>query len=174
MAFVAVAGTEERRDLHRAVINETALGSSETCVYSTDSEGGQVVSGTACERCLRPRGELNCAVEPLAAMIDTCRTSMASVELAKSSTLATRAQDLVRWILDQALEGIGPLPSGSDLADEYKTESYANDAERVRALIKWTVAKNTATGFVTGLGGALTLPLTIPGSLAASLGSKHR
>ena len=102
-------------------------------------------------------------------MIDPYLTSMASVEIAKSSPLATRAQDLVRWILDQALEGIGPLPSGSDLADEYKTESYANDDERVRALIKWTVAKNTATGFVTGLGGALTLPLTIPGSLAASL-----
>ena len=80
-----------------------------------------------------------------------------------------KAQALVQWILDQALDGIGPLRSASELADDYKSQPYANDAERVQALIRWTVAKNAGTGFVTGLGGALTLPVTIPGSLAASL-----
>ena len=77
--------------------------------------------------------------------------------------------DLVRWILDKAVHGIGPLPSASVLADKYRRQPYANDAERVQALIRWTATKNAATGFVTGLGGALTLPVTIPGSLAASL-----
>ena len=88
---------------------------------------------------------------------------------ADSGKLAEKAQDLVQWILDQALDGIGPLPSASDLADDYKSKPYANDAERVQGLIRWAVAKNAGTGFVTGLGGALTLPVTIPGSLAASL-----
>ena len=88
---------------------------------------------------------------------------------ADSGKLAETAQDLVRWILDQALDGIGPLPSASDLAEEYKCQPYANDTERVQALIRWTVAKNAGTGFVAGLGGVLTLPVTIPGSLAASL-----
>ena len=91
---------------------------------------------------------------------------MTSVDSAK---LARVGQDLVQWILDQALDGIGPLPSVSDLADDYKRQSHANDAARVQALIKWAVAKNSATGFVTGLGGLLTLPVAIPGSLAASL-----
>ena len=80
-----------------------------------------------------------------------------------------KPEGLVRWILDKAVQGIGPLPSASDLADEYRRKTYANDAERVQALIRWAVAKNVATGFVSGLGGALTLPVTIPGSLAASL-----
>ena len=88
---------------------------------------------------------------------------------ADSGKLAEKAQELVQWILDQALDGIGPLPSASDLADDYKSQPYANDAERVQALIRWAVAKNAGTGFVTGLGGVLTLPVTIPGSLAASL-----
>ncbi len=88
---------------------------------------------------------------------------------ADSGKLAEKAQDLVQWILDQALDGIGRLPSASDLADDYKSQPYANDAERVQALIRWAVAKNAGTGFVTGLGGVLTLPVTIPGSLAASL-----
>ena len=88
---------------------------------------------------------------------------------ADSGKLAEKAQDLVQWILGQALDGIGPLSSASDLADDYKSKPYANDAERVQGLIRWAVAKNAGTGFVTGLGGALTLPVTIPGSLAASL-----
>ena len=84
------------------------------------------------------------------------------------------AQDLVHWILDQALDGIGSLPSASDLANDYRRKSYPNDAERVQALIRWAVAKNAATGFATGLGGVLTLPVTIPGSLAASLAIQAR
>ena len=88
---------------------------------------------------------------------------------AESAKLAKVAQDLVQWIQNQALDGIGPLPSASDLADDYKRQSYANDAARVQGLIKWAVAKNAAAGFVAGLGGLLTLPVTIPGSSAASL-----
>lgn len=77
--------------------------------------------------------------------------------------------DLVQWILDQALDGLGPLSSASELAEEYRGKTYENDAERLKALIHWAVAKNATAGFVNGLGGILTLPVTIPGSLAASL-----
>ena len=78
-------------------------------------------------------------------------------------------QKVVQWILEQGLDGIGPLSSGSELADEYRRQPYSNDAERVQALIRWAVAKNASTGFVSGLGGAIALPVAIPGSLAASL-----
>ena len=80
-----------------------------------------------------------------------------------------KADDLVGWILDKAVDGIGPLPSASDLADKYRCQPFANDAERVQALIRWAVAKNAAAGFVAGLGGAPTLPVAVPGSLVASL-----
>ena len=59
-----------------------------------------------------------------------------------------KALELVRWILDQALNGLGPLSSASELADEYRRKPYANDAERVQALIRWAAMKNGATGFV--------------------------
>ena len=91
---------------------------------------------------------------------------MQSVE---SSKVAKAGQDLVGWILDHALGGIGMLSSASDLADEYRRKPYRSDAERVQALIRSAVAKNAATGFATGLGGVLTLPVAIPTSLAASL-----
>ncbi len=100
-----------------------------------------------------PRGRHHDAtgvdVETLGLKTDYHRAIMTSADSAK---LARVGQDLVQWILDQALDGIGPLPSASGLADDYKRQSYANDAARVQALIRWAVAKNTATGFVTGLG----------------------
>ena len=96
---------------------------------------------------------------------------MRSVE---SSKVAKAGQDLVGWILDHALGGIGKLSSASDLADEYRRKPYRSDAERVQALIRSAVAKNAATGFATGLGGVLTLPVAIPTSLVASLAIQAR
>ena len=53
-----------------------------------------------------------------------------------SGELAEDALALVRRtldrILDQALGGIGPLPSVADLASEYRRPPYANDPERDR------------------------------------------
>ena len=83
--------------------------------------------------------------------------------------IGERGHDLVRWILHHAVQGVWPLPSSGDLAAQYRSRPFENDAERVRALIRWAVAKNAATGFVTGLGGVLTLPVAIPGALTASL-----
>jgi ABC-type uncharacterized transport system permease subunit len=38
----------------------------------------------------------------------------------------------------------------------------------VDALIRWEAAKNFTSGFLTGLGGVVTLPVTIPSALGAS------
>ena len=89
--------------------------------------------------------------------------------LTDSGKLAEVGEKLVQWILKQALDGNGQLPSGSELAKKYPRQAYANDAERVQTLIRWALAKNAGTGFVSGLGGVLVLPVAIPGSLAASL-----
>ncbi len=91
------------------------------------------------------------------------------VRPADSREFAEKAQSLVRWTLDHAVDGTWPLPSACDLAAEYRSRRYANDTERVRALIRWAVAKNAAAGFVAGLGGVLALPVAIPGALTASL-----
>lgn len=72
-------------------------------------------------------------------------------------------------LVSQAIEGFGPLKSARELADDYRNDNrYSSDRERVDALIRWQASKNAATGFVNGLGGVLTVPVAIPGSLAAS------
>ena len=81
----------------------------------------------------------------------------------------SKALQLVRRILHQAIDGVAPLSSASDLAAEYLIDqSYDNRDERVDALIRWEAAKNFTSGFLTGLGGVVTLPVTIPSALGAS------
>ena len=73
------------------------------------------------------------------------------------------------WLTETAVNGIGPLSSSIQLAQEYKIDQdYPDDDARVDSLINWETSKNFTTGFVTGLGGLITLPVTLPAGLGAS------
>ena len=80
-----------------------------------------------------------------------------------------RALTLVKWLSDHSIDGVRPLSSAQDLATEYLSDqSYASHRERIDALINWETSKNFTSGFVTGLGGLLTLPFALPAGFAAS------
>lgn len=85
------------------------------------------------------------------------------------STNDTSASQLATYLLEHGIRGLGPLSSAESLADEYlRTAKYRDDDARVAALVKWETTKNFTTGFLTGLGGFITLPVAIPAALAAS------
>lgn len=73
------------------------------------------------------------------------------------------------WLTKVSLDGVGPLSSSEKLAQEYlMDQDYKNNDARVKALIKWESAKNFGTGFLTGLGGLLVLPVSLPAGMAAA------
>lgn len=79
------------------------------------------------------------------------------------------ASKLVRYLLEKGLGGFPPLSSAANLADEYLIDrDFDSNDERVAALMKWEMAKNFTTGFITGLGGFVTLPVGVPSALVAS------
>lgn len=81
----------------------------------------------------------------------------------------SRASQVLEWLQARAFEGVGPLSSPADLAEEYRIDqSYSDDDVRVRALIKWETAKNFTSGSLTGLGGLITLPIAVPADVGAS------
>jgi hypothetical protein len=85
------------------------------------------------------------------------------------STNDTSASQLATFLLEHGIRGLGPLASAESLADEYlSTAKYRDDDARIAALVKWETYKNFTTGFLTGLGGFITLPVAIPAALAAS------
>ena len=76
---------------------------------------------------------------------------------------------LLSSLLGRALGGFPPLSSAENLATEYLTDQgYASHDERVASLVKRETTKNFTTGFLTGLGGVITLPLGMPTALGAS------
>lgn len=81
---------------------------------------------------------------------------------APSGTLAT-------YLLEMGIRGLGPLSSAESLAAAYRGDGrHRDDDARVAALIRREAAKNFSTGFLTGIGGFITLPVAIPAALGAS------
>jgi hypothetical protein len=81
----------------------------------------------------------------------------------------TAANKLVDYLLSRGISGVRPLSSAQDLATEYLIDQgYASNDERVDSLINWETTKNFTSGFITGLGGVVTLPVSIPAALGAS------
>lgn len=67
---------------------------------------------------------------------------------------------------DTALNGIPKTKSCYDFAAEY-TRKYNSKEEAIDNFIKWQIRKCTTSGFVTNLGGLITLPIAIPANLSS-------
>lgn len=70
------------------------------------------------------------------------------------------------WGYENALNGIPGFASAYELADNYASKDRAL-RKNVNALIRWQNTKSATSGFLTGLGGILTMPVTIPVNLAS-------
>jgi uncharacterized protein (DUF697 family) len=89
--------------------------------------------------------------------------------MTRSISTATTATRLVDLLLERGLGGVPPLSSAESLANQYLADpQHEDDDRRVDSLINWETTKNFTTGFVTGLGGVVSLPVSIPSALGAS------
>lgn len=72
------------------------------------------------------------------------------------------------WSYEKALTGIPTFDSATEMADNYmlKTKSPRKAAN---SLIRWQNTKAGTSGFITGFGGFVVMPLTIPINLASVL-----
>jgi len=85
------------------------------------------------------------------------------------SIKSEKAFALVKSITNKAISGVRPLISAEELAHEYLNDSnYSSNKARMEALIKWETSKNGVTGFISGLGGLITLPVSVPAALGSS------
>ena len=90
---------------------------------------------------------------------------MADKKLSEGSAL-----QLVSKLTDLGIDGKAPrLKPSIDVAGDYLADTrFAHDDDRIRSLVRWHVAAATTTGFTTGLGGLVTLPVTLPAGLGAA------
>lgn len=72
----------------------------------------------------------------------------------------------IDWAYDMAIRGGPGIDSAEALAASYAKRG-GSQLEQTTALIRWQVAKAGTSGFVTGLGGGLLLPVAVPTNLAS-------
>lgn len=70
------------------------------------------------------------------------------------------------WAYSKAVSGFTGVDSAYDLGNSYLAQKGSLE-DQVDSLIKWQVAKAATSGFVTGLGGVMIMPLTVPTNIAS-------
>lgn len=70
------------------------------------------------------------------------------------------------WAYDKAINGIPGFDSAEEMANDY-LKGNGSLTDKVNALIRWQNAKSATSGFLSGLGGVITLPVTIPANIAS-------
>ena len=82
--------------------------------------------------------------------------------MADESTLAPLGERLVAQVVEFGIRGGGPLSNAVQTAEEHLITAGGDREAAVQRLIATHVRLAAATGFVTGLGGFVTLPVTVP------------
>jgi len=75
----------------------------------------------------------------------------------------------LHWAFDQATSNIPGLGSAEDLANAHLSRSDGAPEKAINGLIAWQVGYAGAAGFITNLGGLITMPVAIPANLASVL-----
>ena len=70
------------------------------------------------------------------------------------------------WAYDKAVNGVAGLDSAMELASDYMKQQ-GSKKDQVNSLIRWQNTKAGTSGFLTGLGGLITMPLTIPVNISS-------
>jgi hypothetical protein len=79
------------------------------------------------------------------------------------------AHEFSQRVLDVALHGFGPFSGARELAAQVASHSANGTVDQqVESLVRREVAKSAALGFVTSIGGAMSIPIGLPTEIAAS------
>jgi len=70
------------------------------------------------------------------------------------------------WGYDKAVNGMPGLESAIELAEDYKKRGGVPESQ-AKSMIRWQISKAGTSGFLTGLGGLITMPVMIPANLAS-------
>jgi len=81
--------------------------------------------------------------------------SQMGVELSEGKIIQT-----LDWVYDKALNGIPGVGSAYELAESYMDKG-GSKKDQVSALIRWQNTKAGTYGFITGLGGIITIPVNL-------------
>ena len=80
----------------------------------------------------------------------------------------SKMNQALEFAYDKAVNGIKGLDTAEELAEEYIKKDCSIE-EQVNSLIRWQNTKAGTSGFVTGLGGLITMPISLPANITSVL-----
>ena len=83
-----------------------------------------------------------------------------------SQLTESKMMQVLEWGYEKAIQGLPGMESAEELANRY-LEKYDTVDEAIDTFINWQCAKCATSGFITGLGGLLTLPVAIPANISS-------
>lgn len=77
---------------------------------------------------------------------------------------------MMDYLYEKSLNGLPGMPSAKKLAEDYlKNNNGIPLVDKAWSLVRWQELKTGITGFVTGLGGIITLPVAVPADVTGQL-----
>nr|MBQ4912052.1 EcsC family protein [Heyndrickxia faecalis] len=86
--------------------------------------------------------------------------------LSTNSLTESKITQVLDWAYEKAVNGLPGTDTAAELAENYLSKHTSVD-EAINSLIRWQNAKGVTSGFLTGLGGLITLPVAIPANVAS-------
>ncbi len=83
-----------------------------------------------------------------------------------SATTEGKITQVLDWAYEKAVNGLPGTDTAAELAESYLSK-HSNVEKAIDSLIRWQNAKGATSGFLTGLGGLITLPVAIPANVAS-------
>ena len=83
-----------------------------------------------------------------------------------SQLTESKMMQVLEWSYEKAVQGLPGMESAEELAKRY-LEKYDTVDEAINTFINWQCTKCATSGFITGLGGLLTLPVAIPANISS-------
>ncbi|AWH88219.1 EcsC family protein [Limnobaculum parvum] len=84
-----------------------------------------------------------------------------------SLTIAT-IQQALDWAYDKAVNGVKGLDTAQEIAESYMKEGNS-PINNANSLIRWQNSKAITSGFITGLGGVMVMPVALPANITSVL-----
>lgn len=78
----------------------------------------------------------------------------------------SKIMQVLDWSYDKAVNGLPGMETAEELANRYMSKSSSIN-EAIDKLINWQQTKCATSGFLTGLGGIITLPVAIPANISS-------
>lgn len=86
--------------------------------------------------------------------------------MAANEVSVGKIEQMLDWAYDKSLNGIPGTDSAYEMAENFLSKHDDID-KAIDSLIRWQNTKAATSGFLTGLGGLIVLPVTLPANIAS-------